>query len=320
MFKQPLFPKIAIDALIRGLMFTLISHLTLSGYLFQIPVLGEIVLVLLALIPVASAWFFCKSESSKRVLGFALCAFPFGILLGLIFLLLTFLFSIPLFPTGHSNISSSFLFILAMPLALLLTFLLRIVMFVSLMLKSNCRQATPEKTSGSAGTALHTQIVDFFVDIDWKRLWKNIGIALVAFVSLCLVLFVAINAFFNRMTIAIPDDGVWYCADLQAQFTFGIEYDYSDPDSIPTVDEDQNYIIINGDRIAATCGGLPNSGSVKIYCQEEDNAQYRMGDRILEFGFVRLTDTEFVLKDDDGTQYTFVKIGDTPSDDSESNN
>ena len=93
MFKQPLFPKIAIDALIRGLMFTLISHLTLSGYLFQIPVLGEIVLVLLALIPVASAWFFCKSESSKRVLGFALCAFPFGILLGLIFLLLTFLFS-----------------------------------------------------------------------------------------------------------------------------------------------------------------------------------------------------------------------------------
>jgi hypothetical protein len=109
-----------------------------------------------------------------------------------------------------------------------------------------------------------------------------------------------------------PKSGVWYCADLQAQFTFEIDENSTDLDYIPIIDENENYVIVNGDRIAAICGNTPGSRRVLLICQEEDNPQYHLGEVIYGFDFVRLTDTEYVLEDEDGTQYTFVKIADTP--------
>lgn len=112
-----------------------------------------------------------------------------------------------------------------------------------------------------------------------------------------------------------PDTGVWYCSDLNARFTFGDNGDPTDPNYIPTIDEEDNHIIINGDRIASLCGRRYGSEKVTIICQEEEHPDYKVGDTICAFDFVSLSDTEYVLKDETGKRYTFVRIGDTPSDD-----
>lgn len=117
----------------------------------------------------------------------------------------------------------------------------------------------------------------------------------------------------------IPTDGVWYCEELQAQFTVYERPGYVDPDWRPVadeqgnyVDENESYIIIDGDRIAASWANDRGSISVWIHCCEERNPNYRLGEELCSFIFVSLSDTEYVLKDDDGTQYTFIRIGDTP--------
>ena len=114
----------------------------------------------------------------------------------------------------------------------------------------------------------------------------------------------------------IPTDGVWYCAELQAQFTVYHGTDYIPIDATPFVDpladESENYIIVNDDRIAALWGNDRGSTKVSISCQEPDHPDFDLGEIIYLLEFVSLSDTEYVLKDDAGKQYTFMRIGDTP--------
>ena len=115
----------------------------------------------------------------------------------------------------------------------------------------------------------------------------------------------------------LPSDGVWYCEELQAQFNrdwLDGYHGYAD-EEVPTVDETDNYVIVNGDRIAALWGNLPRSKMVSIACQEPNHPDFDLGENIYYLEFVRLTDTECVLKDDAGKQYTFVRIDDSPADD-----
>ncbi len=138
-------------------------------------------------------------------------------------------------------------------------------------------------------------------------------------VAILLLLVLAIGLSGCEWEQRIPTDGVWYCEELQAQFTIYKRPGYVDPDWRPVadeqgnyVDENENYIIIDGDRIAASLLNDRGSISVLIYCSEERNPNYRLGEEICSFDFVSLSDTEYVLEADDGTQYTFVRIGDTP--------
>lgn len=114
-----------------------------------------------------------------------------------------------------------------------------------------------------------------------------------------------------------PTDGIWHCEELQAHFTIGHGdgSDYEWPDGEFIVDETENYVIVNGDRIACLWGVLHDSTRVEIFCQELDHPDYDAGENIYAFDFVSLSDTEYVLKDDAGKHYTFERIGDTPTDD-----
>lgn len=111
-----------------------------------------------------------------------------------------------------------------------------------------------------------------------------------------------------------PEDGVWYCEELQAQFYMNWEDDFAD-DEFPIADETVTYVIVNGDRIAAGCGYYKWSEVVSIYCLEQNHPVYDFGEDIYSMECVRLTDTEYVLKDlkDEGKYYTFVRIGDVPA-------
>lgn len=110
-----------------------------------------------------------------------------------------------------------------------------------------------------------------------------------------------------------PHDGIWYCAELQAQFTMTKGDTFVSPDDEYFVDESENYIIVNGDRIAAGLGSNFGATYVWIGCQEPDRPVFNVGEIIYSFEFVSLSDTEYVLEDDTGKQYTFLRIGDTPT-------
>ena len=113
----------------------------------------------------------------------------------------------------------------------------------------------------------------------------------------------------------IPNDGVWYCEELQAQFTMSQVDTFVSPDDEFFVDESEDYVIVNSDRIAALLESDRGATYVWIICQEWEHPDFGCGEIIYSFEFVSLSDTEYVLKDDTGKQYTFLRIGDTPTDD-----
>lgn len=99
-----------------------------------------------------------------------------------------------------------------------------------------------------------------------------------------------------------PKDGVWYCEELQAQFKLGQD------DKLPSPDDE--YVVINGDRIATAIAGDRGAEYVWIICQESDHPDFDCGEIIYSFDFVSLSGTEYVLKDDTGKHYTFLRIED----------
>lgn len=111
-----------------------------------------------------------------------------------------------------------------------------------------------------------------------------------------------------------PNDGIWYCEELQAQFTMRQAEAFVSPDDEYFVDESENYVIVNGDRIAAVLESNRGATYVWIVCQELEHPDFYCGEIIYTFDFVSLSDTEYILKDDTGKRYTFVRIGDTPTD------
>ncbi|MBE6934626.1 MAG: hypothetical protein E7462_06240 [Ruminococcaceae bacterium] len=77
------------------------------------------------------------------------------------------------------------------------------------------------------------------------------------------------------------------------------------------MNENENYVIINGDRIASILSGDHGATYVWIICQEWDHPDFDCGEIIYAFEFVGLSDNEYVLKDDEGKHYTFVRIGES---------
>ena len=152
----------------------------------------------------------------------------------------------------------------------------------------------------------------------FKKIYNG-GIPMKKCIAIFLLLIMVIGLSGCEFEQRKPTDGVWYCAELQAQFTVYERPGYVDPDWRPVadeqgnyVDENESYIIIDGDRIAASWVNDRGSIRVMILCCEERNQHYYLGQLICAFNFVSLSDTEYVLEDDDGTQYTFIRIGDTP--------
>lgn len=93
-----------------------------------------------------------------------------------------------------------------------------------------------------------------------------------------------------------PDSGTWYCEELQAQFIA------DDPDEAGT------YVIVGGDKIVCAIDLQKNSKHFAILCQESDNNKYDLGEVIYALEVVSLSDSEYVLKDEEGKEYIFVRI------------
>ena len=90
-----------------------------------------------------------------------------------------------------------------------------------------------------------------------------------------------------------PDEGVWYCAELQMQLDFG--------------GDDESFAIVNGEKIMCGCGADRGStwlmvGNIDVNC-----TQFRLGEAVWGGTFVSLDDTKLIIKDDTGVEYTFYR-------------
>lgn len=111
-----------------------------------------------------------------------------------------------------------------------------------------------------------------------------------------------------------PNEGTWYCAELQSQFSVDRGNGFVPKDDVNAVDESENYVIVDGDRIAALLSNDRGSIQVYIICQESDNPHYKLGDIIYSLEFVDLSNTEYILKDEAGKIYTFLRVDDESCD------
>ena len=103
----------------------------------------------------------------------------------------------------------------------------------------------------------------------------------------------------------IPEHGIWYCEELQAQ-TVGTKDLPADWD--PRNNDDSGiYVIIDDDKIACNWEGQRGGQKFEIACYEGDNEKYEMGEVLYTLYFVSLDDHSYVLKDSDGKEYTFLR-------------
>lgn len=116
--------------------------------------------------------------------------------------------------------------------------------------------------------------------------------------ALCALLAACVPEFYA------PDSGTWYCEELQAQFIADASHRYQLQDNSQ---EPGTYVIVDGDKIRCVIDLQRYSKHFAIVCQEADNEKYDLGEAIYELEVVSLSDSEYVLEDDDGKKYTFVR-------------
>ena len=101
-----------------------------------------------------------------------------------------------------------------------------------------------------------------------------------------------------------PNEGIWYCEEIQTQINF------SPPESTVFLDNDQSgiYVIKDDDKIACTINVYPGSPQIIIRCQDTANPHYDVGKAIYILTYEALTDEIYVVKDKSGNVYTFVRV------------
>lgn len=103
-----------------------------------------------------------------------------------------------------------------------------------------------------------------------------------------------------------PQEGTWYCEELQLQLSFGI-YILNEPGNSKYNDELYGYIIIDGERIGCQGSYDGHSRFMGVHSQELDNKKYPAGYQFYLLEAVSLGDTQYVVKDEAGNQYTFIR-------------
>ena len=92
----------------------------------------------------------------------------------------------------------------------------------------------------------------------------------------------------------MPEEGVWYCDELQLQLSFEEEVE-----SCVIVDENQKKCMLVNEQY---------SKILSVYCFKDENEFFDEAEMVFSGERVSLTDEEFVLRTEDGEKYVFVRI------------
>lgn len=119
--------------------------------------------------------------------------------------------------------------------------------------------------------------------------YKNASCFIIVIIVMVLVLACAPTEFF-------PDEGKWYCEELEMQLAFG--------------NDDDCFVIRNGRKMKCACGSDRGSNYLSVGCQEFGCEYCYLGEEIFGATFVSLDETMLVVKDvNNGKEYVFTRIG-----------
>ena len=113
--------------------------------------------------------------------------------------------------------------------------------------------------------------------------------------TLALIVFVALFVTTCRPVSYFPDEGKWYCKELEMQLDFS-----SDGDC---------FIVQNGEKIRCAFVNHRGSDFLSVGCQEYDSVYFALGEEILSVKLINLNVSELIVEDtDSGKTYTFLRV------------
>lgn len=92
-----------------------------------------------------------------------------------------------------------------------------------------------------------------------------------------------------------PEDGVWYCSELEMQLSFSKKY--------------HSTVVMGEEKLQ--CSWINDKGSDDIYvvCQEIDNQFYDLGELLFWLEYVSMDEETYEVKNHDtGETYVFIKL------------
>lgn len=92
-----------------------------------------------------------------------------------------------------------------------------------------------------------------------------------------------------------PENGVWYCEDLQIQLSYDIGKEC--------------YAIIDGEKIKTACGSDRGVNRLCVSNQQKGHPKYYMGETIFVAEIISLNETEFVVYDEQAQrEFVFYRV------------
>ena len=123
----------------------------------------------------------------------------------------------------------------------------------------------------------------------------NFRIILFGIFALILI-FVGYLSIFAFPTDHYPSEGEWYCDSLDLQISFEKNVD--------------TILIWNDEKVVCTIVIDRGSKWINVLCQEADNAYFDLGECVFFGEIISRKDDYFVIRCDDGAQYTFNRLTD----------
>lgn len=92
-----------------------------------------------------------------------------------------------------------------------------------------------------------------------------------------------------------PQEGIWYCDELDMQLDFAKE---------------TGFVLVDSEEMLCGFGADRGSKVLSVCCQEQNCLLHTLGESIVTMEFVSLDDTTLVMKNYRGEEiYTFTRIG-----------
>ena len=118
-------------------------------------------------------------------------------------------------------------------------------------------------------------------------------ICTVGVLTIIVLLLILYQGLGNTPKRLMPENGIWYCDELQIQLSFE--------------DYEPSYIVVDGVEIKCAVGNDRGSKLIMISSQEHYSEHFRLDETILAAWHVSLAENRWIMQDDAGREYVFVR-------------
>ena len=124
---------------------------------------------------------------------------------------------------------------------------------------------------------------------------KRISVSALLLIYLCVLLCAcSLSTYEPRIIFWRPEEGIWYCEELQIQLSFEENHD--------------SYMVIDGIQIRCVWENDTNSQDIRVLCQGANTFGYGMGESLFSGRYVELSDDQYVVENrQTREQYTFIR-------------